>query len=107
MMFLSIALVLIALIVAYEHKRTVNDRASARLSHVESVELRALVDQTHELIQGFKAEQAELVKRLAEDWMTKFVQLDRDSKELRAHVDSQLTGSLAQLAPSRGFGRGG
>jgi hypothetical protein len=48
-----------------------------------------------------------VLKKLAEDWMKKFVQLEADWKKLKEHADSQFAGVIAQVHPgqTRGFGR--
>ena len=48
-----------------------------------------------------------VLKRLAEDWMKKFVQLENDWRKLKEHADSQFAGAIAQVHPgqTRGFGR--
>lgn len=52
-------------------------------------------------------ESEKVLKKLAEDWMKKFVQLERDWQKLKEHADSQYAGALAQAQPhqTRGFGR--
>lgn len=47
-------------------------------------------------------------KAMAEDWMKKFVQLERDWQRLKEHADSQYAGARAQLESNqpRGFHRG-
>jgi hypothetical protein len=50
--------------------------------------------------------QAELVKKLAEDWARKFRELEAGNEQMRKHIDSQVAGTIAQLpATGRGFGR--
>lgn len=47
-------------------------------------------------------------KAMAEDWMKKFTQLERDWQRLKEHADSQYAGARAQLESNqpRGFHRG-
>lgn len=65
---------------------------------------------THEnLLAEFSMRQDEhdkLIRKLAEDWMLKFRQLEADWKRLKEHADSQYAGALAQAPQHRGFNRG-
>jgi len=47
-------------------------------------------------------------KAMAEDWLKKFMQLERDWQRLKEHADSQYAGARAQLESNqpRGFHRG-
>jgi hypothetical protein len=47
-------------------------------------------------------------KAMAEDWMKKFVQLERDWQKLKEHADSQYAGARAQVEANqpRGYHRG-
>lgn len=75
-------------------RRWLIERAATRVTDVSLSVLTARI------------EQQELVtKKLAEDWLTKFRQLEADWKQLKSHADSQFVGALEQLPKSRGFGR--
>lgn len=54
-------------------------------------------------------ENEKVLKKLAEDWMRKFVQLENDWKKLREHADSQFAGAVAQVSSNNqpGWHRGG
>lgn len=54
-------------------------------------------------------ENEKVLKKLAEDWMRKFVMLENDWKKLREHADSQFAGAVAQVSSNTqpGWHRGG
>lgn len=50
--------------------------------------------------------QAELVKKLAEDWARKFSKIEAENAAMTKHIDTQVAGTIAQLPNTgRGFGR--
>lgn len=68
--------------------------------------LNAVLARQDALDQTFSASQKER-KAMAEDWMKKFIQLERDWQKLKEHADAQYAGARAQFESTqpRGFHR--
>lgn len=93
---LALSLALTSMLAWDGWRRAIEERASTRIQDNVLQEMTTRLDL-----------QETVMKKLAEDWRAKFLELEADWKGLKQHVDSQTAGTLAQMTAtqSRGFGR--
>jgi hypothetical protein len=93
---MSLALALTSMLAWDFGRRWLEEKAATRASDEQLAEVLRRQDQ-NELV----------LKKLAEDWRHKFVELEQDWKKLKEHADSQYAGATAQVVSGnmRGFNR--
>ena len=82
----------------------INEQAARRVTDERLIHQDTRIDLLDQALASLVKER----KAMAEDWMKKFVQLERDWQKLKEHADSQYAGARAQLESNqpRGFHRG-
>lgn len=106
MIELSIALVFVALIARDCFVRRLKTLESQSYHTRELERLAQAVNASDLRITELREERDLELKKLAEDWKRKFVEIERGNDAMRKHIDSQVAGTIAQLpATGRGFGR--